>query len=75
MENEYGKQEKMKVTETAAAASLELSKTLAGIDEKQVAALLEAICGAKKVYVAGAGRSLLMLRCLAMRLMHMGFES
>ena len=75
MENEYGKQEKIKVTETAAAASLELSKTLAGIDEKQVDALLEAICGAKKVYVAGAGRSLLMLRCLAMRLMHLGFES
>ena len=36
---------------------------------------MEAICKAKKIYVAGAGRSLLTLRCLAMRLMHLGFES
>ena len=65
----------MNVTETAAAAAVELSNTLKKIDEAQVDALMEAICKAKKVYVAGAGRSLLMLRCLAMRLMHLGFES
>lgn len=65
----------MNVTETAAKAAIELSNTLAKIDEAQVDVLMEAICKAKKVYVAGAGRSLLMLRCIAMRLMHLGFEA
>lgn len=65
----------MKITETAAAAAIQLSNTLKNIDEVQVDALKDAICRAKKVYVAGAGRSLLMLRCFAMRLMHLGFES
>lgn len=65
----------MDVTVIAARAAEELAGTLAGIDERQVDQLMEAICKAKKVYVAGAGRSLLMLRCIAMRLMHLGFES
>lgn len=65
----------MNITETAAIAAIELSNTLKKIDEVQVDALKEAICMAKKVYVAGAGRSLLMLRCFAMRLMHLGFDS
>lgn len=65
----------MNVTETAAAAARELSRTLEGIEESQVEVLMEAICKAKKVYVYGAGRSMLMLRCIAMRLMHLGFES
>ena len=65
----------MKVTETAGQAARELAEALEQVDEKQVEELMDAICNAKKVYVAGAGRSLLMLRCLAMRLMHLGFES
>lgn len=65
----------MNVTGTAAAAAMELSRTLEKIDEAQVGVLMEAVCRAKKVYVYGAGRSMLMLRCLAMRLMHLGFEA
>lgn len=65
----------MNVTETAAAAAMELSKTLGKIDEDQVNLLMEAVCRAKKVYVYGAGRSMLALRCMAMRLMHLGFEA
>lgn len=65
----------MKVTDTAGQAAKELAKALEQIDEAQVEALMDAICGAKKIYVAGAGRSMLMLRGLAMRLMHLGFES
>lgn len=37
--------------------------------------LLKARMDHKKVYCAGAGRSLLMIRCFAMRLMHMGYPS
>lgn len=65
----------IKVTETAALAANELADTLKAIEESQVKALVEAICDAKKIYVFGAGRSLLMLRGLAMRLMHAGLES
>lgn len=65
----------MKVKELAILATEELRKTLECVDEFQIQELMNAICAAKKVYVAGAGRSLLMLRCLAMRLMHLGFES
>jgi 6-phospho-3-hexuloisomerase len=36
---------------------------------------VNAVLNAKKVFVAGAGRSLLMIRGFAMRLMHMGFEA
>ena len=65
----------MIITETAGRAARELADTLTKVDEKQVEELMDAICGAKKIYVAGAGRSLLMLRCFAMRLMHLGFTS
>ncbi len=65
----------MNIHETAAAAAIELSGTLQQINEAQIEELMNAVCEAKKVYTAGAGRSLLMLRCLAMRLMHLGFES
>lgn len=65
----------MKVTETSGQAARELAEALEQVDEAQVEALMDAVCSAKKVYVAGAGRSLLMLRCVAMRLMHLGFES
>ena len=38
-------------------------------------ALADAVLGARRVYVAGAGRSGLMLRAFAMRLMHLGLTS
>lgn len=65
----------MKVNELAASAARELADTLEKVDENQIQQLMQAILDAKKIYVAGAGRSLLMLRGMAMRLMHLGFES
>lgn len=59
----------------AALAATELSGTLSHLSETQVDALLELICGAKRIFVAGAGRSMLMLRCFAMRLMHIGLTA
>ena len=65
----------MKTTEIAALAGMEIAAVLKKIEESQTETLLDAVCGAKKVYVYGVGRSLLMLRGLAMRLMHAGLES
>lgn len=64
----------MEITKTAAKAAMELSATLEKIDEAQVQALVDAVMSAQKIYFAGAGRSLLALRCVAMRFMHVNFE-
>jgi len=45
------------------------------MDENSIEKLMDAICSSKKIFVAGAGRSLLMLRGLAMRLMQIGYTS
>ena len=65
----------MEVTKTAAIAGMEISEIESRIDEKQLKQLMEKIRRAKKIYVCGAGRSLLMLRCFAMRLMHVGYDA
>lgn len=70
-----GKDKDMQVREIAVKAAGQLSSTLGELREDQLQELIKAIAEAKKVYVAGAGRSMLMLRCLAMRLMHVGIES
>jgi 6-phospho-3-hexuloisomerase len=44
-------------------------------DPSQVAALVDAILRANRVFVGGAGRSLLMMRAFAMRLMHLGLSA
>lgn len=53
----------------------ELTECFDKLDEAQIDALEDNIRSAEKVYVAGAGRSLMMIRGFAMRLMHMGFRS
>ncbi len=65
----------MKVTETAVRALSELSDMISVVDEEAVGELTQAILKAGKIYVTGAGRSLLMLRGFAMRLMHLGLQS
>jgi 6-phospho-3-hexuloisomerase len=64
----------MKVTECGIKITEELKDTLDRIDDSQAESLLENIIRAKRVYVTGAGRSLLMIRAFAMRLMHLGFQ-
>jgi len=53
----------------------EITDVVGNLDQEQLAALVEAILAAKRVFVCGAGRSLLMMRAFAMRLMHMGVEA
>lgn len=52
----------------------ELSKTLESISFEQQEAIAEKILKANRIFVAGAGRSGMMARCFAMRLMHMGLK-
>lgn len=53
----------------------ELSHTIEALDEQQLEDLERRIASANKVFVAGAGRSGMMIRGLAMRLMHMGYTA
>jgi 6-phospho-3-hexuloisomerase len=50
----------------------ELEETLGGVSERQVGALQELLSGPRAVFVTGEGRSGLVARCFAMRLMHLG---
>ncbi|MEO3940468.1 6-phospho-3-hexuloisomerase [Paenarthrobacter nicotinovorans] len=50
----------------------ELAGTTSGIDYADVSGLAEKISTAERVFLAGAGRSGLVLRMAAMRLMHLG---
>lgn len=51
---------------------VEIAETAAGIDQGRLAALTAEVGLADRVFVAGAGRSGLVLRMTAMRLMHLG---
>ena len=53
----------------------ELRRTLAHISDDRAESLLQAIIGAQRIFVAGAGRSGLAMKGFAMRLMHMGFDA
>ncbi len=55
--------------------SKELSRSVDLISEEQVEQLADRILRSKKVFVAGAGRSGLMVRAFAMRMMQMGIEA
>ena len=50
----------------------DLQSVLGRVDSEQYEALVNHIVEADRVFVAGAGRSLLMVKAFAMRLMHIG---
>ncbi|MDO3409330.1 6-phospho-3-hexuloisomerase [Saccharibacillus sp. CPCC 101409] len=56
----------------AAVIAAELGEAVRGIDAAQAEAFADALDGAANVFTAGAGRSGLMAKALAMRLMHSG---
>ena len=64
----------METKEVAYTAAIELAETLKKIDQEQIDQLVISVKQAKRIFVSGAGRSLLMLKGLAMRLMHLGYE-
>ncbi|MFC4778861.1 6-phospho-3-hexuloisomerase [Paenibacillus sp. GCM10023252] len=53
----------------------ELSRTAAGISAAELEELAERIAGAGRIFVAGAGRSGLVAKAFAMRLMQLGLDS
>lgn len=53
----------------------ELEQTLQKVRPEEIEALAERIASAGAIFVAGSGRSGLMMRAFAMRLMHMGFRA
>ena len=55
--------------------SQEISDVAGNLDQGQLSALVEAILAAERVFVCGSGRSLLMMRAFAMRLIHIGVEA
>lgn len=64
----------MNVVEYAEKALDELKANVARVDAANAEKLIDMIFAAKKIYVAAAGRSKLMLNAFAMRLMHLGFR-
>jgi 6-phospho-3-hexuloisomerase len=52
-----------------------LEETARAMDQESAGRLLDRILNAKRIYLAGAGRSGLVARAFAQRLMHLGFES
>jgi 6-phospho-3-hexuloisomerase len=50
----------------------EVAGTLEGVDPSQARDLVRAVLKAKRIYVAGVGRSGLVSACFAMRLVHLG---
>jgi 6-phospho 3-hexuloisomerase len=60
------------VTRNLSLVRNEIAEAAAGIDEQQLAVLASQILQADRVFVAGAGRSGLVLKMAAMRLMHLG---
>jgi 6-phospho-3-hexuloisomerase len=62
----------MMLKESARAVTAELARLLDEVDEGSVRAFEQALLTARRVFTAGAGRSGLMMRAFAMRLMHLG---
>jgi len=52
----------------------ELGKAMRAVDPGELRALQERLGAARRVFVAGAGRSGLVVRAFAMRLMHLGLQ-
>jgi 6-phospho-3-hexuloisomerase len=52
-----------------------ITKSVLMLDQHQVQIFLEAMLAAKRVYVAGAGRSGFIARAFGLRLMHLGYDT
>lgn len=64
----------METQSVAGVACTDLHQAMARIDGAALARLEQAIADANAIFVFGAGRSLLMLKAVAMRLMHIGLK-
>jgi 6-phospho-3-hexuloisomerase len=65
----------MEFDESLRAILEELTRTLGGVSQRQAGALHRLLSESKDVFVTGEGRSGLVARCFAMRLMHLGLAA
>jgi len=65
----------MEVKEIAEAIVREVASVLASVDSGEVKAFVDGVLGARTVFVGGEGRSGLIARTFAMRVMQLGLES
>lgn len=65
----------MTINELTARAVRDLDNALKLVNPEEVNKLINDILSAKNVYVDAAGRSMLVMRCFAMRLMQIGINS
>lgn len=65
----------MQTTQYLAEILNELSRSIPLIKDEEAEELLKGILESKKVFMAGAGRSGLMAKSYAMRMMHMGIDA
>ena len=52
----------------------EIEETLGEIDQTKITYFLKQIMDAQRIFIAGVGRTGLVMRCFAMRLMHLGIK-
>ena len=65
----------MKTARLSYMITKELQDSLQTVEEQAVETLAEHICNAGRIFLTGAGRSLLMVKCCAMRLMQIGLTA
>lgn len=65
----------MQTNQYAAEIVKELNRTVGLLPEIEAEYFVNEILQAKRIFVAGAGRSGLMIKAFAMRLVHLGFEA
>ena len=65
----------MDITEYAQDIISELDRTLKAVSPQEVERLADLVLAAKRIFVAGAGRSGFVAQAFAMRLMHLGFTA
>lgn len=65
----------MTISKILAQIHKELGLVLKSVEEKPIEKLLDAALAVEKIYLAGQGRSGLMAKAFAMRLMHLGLTS
>jgi 6-phospho-3-hexuloisomerase len=65
----------MDATEYAREVIRELDRTLAAVSPQEAERLADLVLNARRIFIAGAGRSGLAVRAFAMRLMQMGLAA
>ena len=64
----------MNINDYSSTVLREIKETFEEIDQSNITYFLKQIIDAKRIFIAGVGRTGLVMRCFAMRLMHLGIK-